>query len=388
MPHYLRPGIFIEEVFAGDAPRVQSRARTDPAKAVALLEAWSAPRSAVFIGLAAGGPIEEPTLVTNWDLFAFAFHESADERTVLGLSVQAFFAAGGERCWVVRVGAPSEPDALLAASSASLELFDGVSDIAALAMPDASVLHHAGVLDREGLLAIQQGLINTCEYRREGVAVLDAPRAVSARGLVDWRTEAARFDSAWAVMAHPWLLIAPSAGGDLVEVPPSGAVAALRLRADRSIGLLPGLEPVSVVGQAEVVLLRAVGITPIVPTLDGGGRVDDDLRLSLSPHRERAGGRLVTSVFRAVEEGTSWAIFRTSDPALWEQLELEIASFLDVLWRRGHLLGDSADAAYDVRCDESTNTPEGIDSNRVVTSVAFRSDTGAWHHLRIIHQLQ
>src|SRR5258706_85026 len=56
MPQYLSPGVYVEEVEAGSRP----------------IEGVGT-AVAAFVGLAATGPFNEPTLVTNWSQFTQTF---------------------------------------------------------------------------------------------------------------------------------------------------------------------------------------------------------------------------------------------------------------------------------------------------------------------------
>src|SRR5437879_1361571 len=86
MPTYLSPGVYVEEVEAGSRP----------------IEGVGT-AVAAFVGLAAQGPINEPTLVTNWAQFTQAFGEFT-EGTYLAHAVYGYFMNGGGACYVVRVG--------------------------------------------------------------------------------------------------------------------------------------------------------------------------------------------------------------------------------------------------------------------------------------------
>jgi phage tail sheath protein FI len=58
---------------------------------------------AAFVGLAARGPFNEPTLVTNWSQFVQAFGEF-HEGSYLAHAVYGYFLNGGGACYVVRIG--------------------------------------------------------------------------------------------------------------------------------------------------------------------------------------------------------------------------------------------------------------------------------------------
>lgn len=90
MPQYLSPGVYIEEVESGSRP----------------IEGVGT-SVAAFVGFAAKGPFNEPTLVTNWTQFTTVFGEFV-EGTYLASAVYGFFANGGGLCYVVRVGGTPE----------------------------------------------------------------------------------------------------------------------------------------------------------------------------------------------------------------------------------------------------------------------------------------
>jgi len=58
---------------------------------------------AAFVGFAAKGPFDEPTLVTNWGQFTENFGEFV-EGFYLAQSVYGYFLNGGTACYMVRIG--------------------------------------------------------------------------------------------------------------------------------------------------------------------------------------------------------------------------------------------------------------------------------------------
>jgi len=87
MPNYLSPGVYVEEVEAGSRPIEGVGTAT-----------------AAFVGLAEKGPVNTPTLVTNWSQFAQAFGGFL-EGSYLAHSVYGYFLNGGGSAYVVRIGA-------------------------------------------------------------------------------------------------------------------------------------------------------------------------------------------------------------------------------------------------------------------------------------------
>ncbi|MER7466656.1 phage tail sheath subtilisin-like domain-containing protein [Streptomyces sp. NPDC097981] len=108
MPNYLSPGVYVEEVAGGSRP----------------IEGVGT-SVAAFVGLAPFGPLNEPTLVTNWSQYGAEFGDFTDG-CYLAHSVYGFFNNGGTAAYVVRVGgAPARsagsakaPEAVAAAPSA------------------------------------------------------------------------------------------------------------------------------------------------------------------------------------------------------------------------------------------------------------------------------
>ncbi|WP_418959677.1 phage tail sheath family protein [Streptomyces tritici] len=86
MPSYLSPGVYVEEVEAGSRP----------------IEGVGT-AVAAFVGLAAQGPCDTPTLVANWSQFTSTFGDFT-EGSYLAHAVYAYFLNGGGTCYVVRVG--------------------------------------------------------------------------------------------------------------------------------------------------------------------------------------------------------------------------------------------------------------------------------------------
>ncbi|WP_030197597.1 phage tail sheath subtilisin-like domain-containing protein [Streptomyces sp. NRRL S-87] len=104
MPSYLSPGVYVEEVEAGSRP----------------IEGVGT-AVAAFVGLAAAGPYDTPTLVTNWSQFTAAFGDFI-EGSYLAHAVYGYFLNGGGTAYVVRIGGPdgtgAEPAAVPAPAAA------------------------------------------------------------------------------------------------------------------------------------------------------------------------------------------------------------------------------------------------------------------------------
>jgi hypothetical protein len=92
MPTYLSPGVYVEEVPSGSAP----------------IEGVGT-AIAAFIGMAPQGPVNTPTMVTNWRQYTALFGDITSG-AYLGHAVYGYFLNGGGTCYVVRVGADDNGD--------------------------------------------------------------------------------------------------------------------------------------------------------------------------------------------------------------------------------------------------------------------------------------
>jgi phage tail sheath protein FI len=103
MPSYLSPGVYVEEVASGSRP----------------IEGVGT-SVAAFVGLAPTGPLNEPTLVTNWSQYVAAFGEFT-QGYYLAHSVYGFFNNGGSAAYVVRVGGSRQGEGADATSPAAVK---------------------------------------------------------------------------------------------------------------------------------------------------------------------------------------------------------------------------------------------------------------------------
>lgn len=114
MPQYLSPGVYVEEVEAGSRP----------------IEGVGT-AVAAFVGITEKGPLNTPTLVSNWNQYVQTFGEFV-EGTYLSHAVYGYFLNGGGNCYVVNVGgpasAPSAPSAPKALAAAPIALPSGRVD--------------------------------------------------------------------------------------------------------------------------------------------------------------------------------------------------------------------------------------------------------------------
>ena len=485
MPTYLSPGVYVEEMEAGSRP----------------IEGVGT-AVAAFVGIAAQGPVNEPTLITNWSQFTQTFGEFV-VGSYLAHSVYGYFMNGGGACYVVRIGANgkgSSPPAqaqLPSGSGAALggyritalepgesgntisvevadagegasedqfklvvrqdgkpvEEFDKVSTrkgksnaatvvnaqsklirieelttggaiekpgkgsvalaggggapvptsinpddyvgdssqrtgfgglesidpITMVCVPDLMAAYQQGMIDLEGVQAVQLAVIAHCELMGDRVAILDPPPGLNAQQIREWRVDKAGYDSKYATLYWPWIKVFDPLSGQNTFVPPSGHMAGIWGRNDdtRGVHKAPANEVVRgaitleiQITKTEHDLLNPQGINCIRSFPGRGIRVWGARTLSSDPSWRYVNiRRLFNYLEESILNGTQWAVFEPNDFMLWSQMRRTIAAFLVNEWRKGALFGMNPDQAFYVKCDEETNPAESIDAGMVVCEI-------------------
>ena len=480
MPNYLSPGVYVEEVEAGSRP----------------IEGVGT-AVAAFVGLAARGPANTPTLVTNWNQFTSTFGEFI-ESSYLAHAVYGYFLNGGGAAYVVRVGAdgvmpvasaelPSaaekgkpafrvaaleagppgndisvevepaseaaegafklvvkqggkpvetfdnvtagkgkqnvatvvktqsktivieEVGALAAPATGTVALAGGsaavparvtpddyvgnssdrtgfagleaVDDITMLSVPDLMAVYEQGIIDMEGLQAVQLAMLAHCELMGDRVAILDAPPGLNAQQVKEWRVDKAGYDSKYAALYWPWIKVFDPLSGRARFVPPSGHMAGIWARNDdtRGVHKAPANEVVRGAISLELNLTKAEhdqlnpnGINCIRSFPGRGIRVWGARTISSDPSwRYLNVRRLFNYVEESIFEGTQWVVFEPNDQRLWGRVKRTINAFLLRVWRDGALFGATPDQAFFVVCDETNNPPEVRDAGQLIVDIGI-----------------
>jgi Bacteriophage tail sheath protein len=243
-------------------------------------------------------------------------------------------------------------------------------DVGIICLPDLQTAYELGEFEeQQDMEAVQQAVVDFCERRKTCVAYLDVPRGFDMEEALDWR---ARFDTKYAAIYYPWLLVQNQLGGGTLLVPPSGHLAGLTSNTDNEHGVHRA--------PANLVLKDVLGLE-----LD----VSRDMTETLSPEgvncmrtfRGRGirpwGARTLSSntlwqhlnvrrlfimIERTISEGCEWAVFEGNDWSTWKAVERQVSSFLYAIWREGMLAGSVPEQAFYVRCDEELNPQEVRDA--------------------------
>jgi uncharacterized protein len=231
----------------------------------------------------------------------------------------------------------------------------------------------------------QAAMVAQCERLRDRFAVLDAPPAPSgappsADEALAWR---ARFDTAFAAVYHPWLVVRDPLAPGAVEgrgVPPSGHVSGVYAATDLADGVFRApanraLEWVEDLTEDVDDVLHGVlndrGVNTVRALPGRGIRVMGARTTSSESSWRFVSVRRLVSMIGEAAEGLGWAVFEPNDALTRSGVQLWLTQLLDGLWRRGALAGDTAEAAYAVRCDELTTSSVDEGGGRLIAEVAL-----------------
>jgi uncharacterized protein len=259
----------------------------------------------------------------------------------------------------------------------------------AAAIRPASVPDLPPIFNDTQVYQVQATMVARCADLRDRVAILDAPYSASrddalgAGAILAWRK---RFDSKYAALFYPWLsvidplaLTASSGEGLTRDIPPCGHVAGQFATTDLNVGVWKAAANSPLVWVQDVTvavsdtlhgILNSAGVD-VVRTLAGRG-------IRLMGARTVSGDtdwrfvnvvRLLAMIEKAISVATQWAVFEPNDGPTRTKLRLSLNSFLIALWQKGALQGDSAAAAFYVKCDATNNPQVAVDNGQLLAEV-------------------
>jgi len=247
---------------------------------------------------------------------------------------------------------------------------------------DISIVGAPGRVSAE----LQGALISHCELMRYRFAVLDGvPPPNDA--LADIQTQRQQFDTKYAALYHPWLVVPDPYPVVLpppdYAVPPSGHVIGVYARTDIERGVhkspanevvrgVTGLQRALTKEQQDVLNPYPVNINVIRDFRNNnrgirvyGGRVIT----SDSDWKYVNVRRLLIFIEASVDRGLQWVVFEPNAEPLWARVRRSVSNFLTQVWRNGALEGTRVEEAFFVKCDRTTMTQTDIDQGRLICLV-------------------
>lgn len=379
MPEMLHPGIYIQEL---KGPSPIEGVGTSTAGIVGRAPDPEAPASTAA------------QLITNPTQFSSVFNPSGAPDTDLSRAVTGFFLNGGQRCFVVNLGADG-PLKGPPGTRQGIDLLEEVDEVAIVLAPgftepeeQGAIIDHCELLkDRVGILDPPEGVVDLQRLtqfgppdpaaRRRRVESADAPataeQPTSGPAFLKRSNQIAAY--------FPWFEVFDWRTGSNVTVPPSGHMAGVWARTDgtRGVHKAPANEQVrGVVGLAyrvtdgEQDILNPAGINCVRSFSTEGIRVWGARTIAVDNEWKYINvRRLFNFIEESIKNGTRWVVFEPNNRSLWNAVIRDVRAFLTGLWRDGALMGRTAEEAFFVKCDEETNPPESIDLGRVVISIGI-----------------
>jgi len=256
-----------------------------------------------------------------------------------------------------------------------------VDDVTMVCVPDLMAAHQAGKIDRDGVKAVQAGVIAHCELMGNRMAILDPLPGLGPQQVRDWRMTETGHDSRFAALYWPWLKVFDPVSGSPRLIPPSGHVAGVWARNDATRGVhkAPANEIIrGTIGVATVItrgehdMLNPAGVNCIRAFPGRGTRIWGARTLSSDPAWRYVNvRRLYNYVESSLMTGTQWVVFEPNDKDLWQRLIRTIRSFLYRVWQDGGLFGETAEQAFYVKCDDETNPSEVIEAGQLVCEIGL-----------------
>lgn len=371
MATYKAPGIYVEEVPAA-APITGVGTST-----AAFIGVWPDPwpdpnavdpdRTAIPATMTSPARLGDIVPCTTFTDFKQAFGDYSAANIAqnrLAHAVRGFFDNGGTFCYVARAATEGDIDAVVLSR---LEAFDDVAMIAAPGVP----------VDVTQLAAIS-AIVTHCTKMTDRIAIFDAPSTVvdparDLKPLLPPATTALYPASDFAAVYTPWLNVYDAATAANKAVPPSGHIAGIYARTDATRGVhkapaneqvLGAISPSAQIGkaqQAEVNLLggNCIRVLNGVMKVWGARTLANDSSPGAAPlHKYVPIRRLLSYLYKSIDQGTQWAVFEPNGPDLWARIIRNVGSFLTSVWAQGALAGDVAQEAYYVKCDAENNPPD------------------------------
>jgi uncharacterized protein len=238
------------------------------------------------------------------------------------------------------------------------------------------------IFDAFQIQILEQSLVAHCELLKDRIAVIQPPPdQISPQAVIESRR---KFDSSYAAMYFPWLR-APDPlelDGLVRSIPPCGHVAGMYARVENERGVYkpPANELIELAQDVTVAvddaahgLLNDSEVNVLRVSSARGLRVMGARTLSSdSLWRYVNVRRLLLMIERAIQIETQWLPFEPNNPDLWRTIAHVLRSFLDGLWRRGMLDGDSAEQAFTVDCSMATNPPAVTDQGQLIAVIGVQ----------------
>jgi hypothetical protein len=347
----------------------------------------------LFLGLTVK-PTPQPIKLTLWTQFQIqvATPYKLQLHSYLSYAVRGFFENGGRVCYV---------HGLLDLGSLQkvLEDLETLAVVDLVCIPDLYV--DASKRDeliqaqtkRDELIQAQTLVLQYCERMGDRFAILDAPNS-TVQAMQKLRSTLDLMNANGAMYA-PWIHVrdGPVFGSDPANqtepqpIPPCGHIAGIYARVEREGGVhhapanrvLEGVTKLSLtLSDADQAELNqnpkeyGFGINCLRVLPGRGIRIWGASTLSQDPlWRSIPVRRLFLTVARWIEQNMADISFEPNDFSLWIRVGRELTSYFESLYQQGALQGQTAEEAFYVKCDATTNPPNSRETGQVTAEIGL-----------------
>jgi len=237
--------------------------------------------------------------------------------------------------------------------------------------------------------AVQNAMIAHCENLRYRFAILDpAPKSLVppvGADLNDIQNQRNQFDTKYAAIYHPRVVIENLLTSTNMALAPSGHVAGVYARVDdkRGVHKAPANEIIGGIVELETIVNKFeqeilnpepvnINVNRDFRSHQRGLRIWGARCITSNPQWKYINvRRLFIYIEKSIEIGTQWAVFEPNNDALWARVSQSVSMFLTRVWRSGALLGTKPEEAFFVKCDRTTMTQDDLDNGKLIMIIGI-----------------
>ena len=223
-------------------------------------------------------------------------------------------------------------------------------------------IDQVSIIAAPGLVSqvVQNALIEQCERLKDRFAILDPkPKSADAApDLNDIQNQRQLYDTKYAAIYYPRLVVSDPVSEAEIPIPPSGHMAGIYARTDIERGVhkapanevvrsILGLELTINKGEQDILNPKNINVLRDFRADARGYRVwgarcvTSDTTWKYVPVR-----RLFIFLEESIDEGTQWVVFEPNDEPLWARVRQSVTNFLTRVWRDGALMGATPEQAF------------------------------------------
>jgi phage tail sheath protein FI len=276
---------------------------------------------------------------------------------------------------------PSDQDDLLIGSLTSMTGLQALSDTDQVNIDLVAVPGHTST-------AIAQGLIDFTALRGDCFAIVEAPFGLNVNEVIQWQNGThplndTRFDSNYAALYWPWVMIRDAFNHINVWVPPSGGVLSAFANSDsisapwfapagQTRGLVQDVLDVftrPTLEERDQMYGNANAVNPIVQFVDLEGFYvwgQKTLQRTPGPLDRVNVRRMLLYVEKQIRNGARSLLFEPNNTQIQTQFVNMATAILELVRSQGGLTD------YVVSCDDTLNTPDVIERNELRAQIGIQ----------------